>query len=290
MSTVDQLGSTVRHGGRRTAGEARSWVPKLARAGYASKGVLYGVIGALAAAAAFGDGGGGATTGSKGALQTLRAQPFGQILLVVMIVGLLGYAVWRFVQATVDPENEGSDAKGIAKRVGWFFIGVVHLALVVYAIGLLTGAAIGGSGGGSGSGAESWTARLMSWPAGPWIVGAAGLVATGLSIYQLYRAWKADLDDQLDLTEMSAKTRKWAVGVSRFGMGARGVVGMIIGVALVVAAVRANPNEAKGLGEALASIQGWTLGWLILGIVALGLVAYGVYELIEARYRRIRVA
>jgi len=268
--------------------KSRNWVPKLARAGYASKGVLYAVIGILAAAAAVGDSD-GATTDSKGALQTLRSQPFGQVLLVLVIVGLVGYALWRFVQATLDPENEGTDAKGIAKRVGWFGAGLIHAGLVVYAVGLLTGAAIGGSGGGSSGGAESWTARLMSWPGGPWIVGALGLLVTGVAGYQLYKAWRADLDDQLDLSSLHGRAQQWTIGISRFGIGARGAVGVIVGVALVVAAVRTNPNEAKGLGGALASVQSWTLGSVILAVVAVGLIAYGAYQGVEARYRRIRV-
>jgi hypothetical protein len=266
---------------------AALWVPKLARAGYASKGVLYAVVGALAALAATGNG--GATTGSKGALEAIRAQSFGQILLALVAVGLLGYAAWSFVQAILDPEGEGSDGKSIAKRVGWFAIGVVHLGLVVYAVGLLTGAALGGGAGSGSGGAEAWTARLMSWPLGPWLVGAAGLLVTGLSIHQLYRGWRADLDDQLDLSRLRPTTRAWTIRISRFGMAARGVVGTVVGVALVIAAWRSNPREAKGLGEALASVQSWTLGSVILGTIAVGLVAYGVYELVEARYRRIHV-
>jgi len=259
------------------------WVPKLARAGYASKAVLYAVIGVLAALAATGNG--GATTGSKGALRTIGEQPFGQVLLGLVIVGLVGYATWSFVRAVLDPEREGKDGKAVAKRVGWFAVGVIHLGLVGYAIGLLTGAAVGGGGGG----AQGWTARLMGWSGGPWLVGAAGVTVTALSLHQLYRGWRADLDDRLDLSQLGASARRWAVGISRFGIAARGVVGTIVGVALVVAGLRSDPNEAKGLGEALASVQSWTLGSVILGAIAVGLVAYGVYELVEARFRRIHV-
>ncbi len=271
-----ELGRVVRH-------ETLAWVPKLARAGYASKGVLYATIGILAALAAFGDGN-GKTTDSKGALHWLYAQPFGQVLLVFVVVGLVGYAVWRFVQATIDPEHEGGDAKAIAKRVGWFAIGLLHLGLVVYAVGLLTGAAIGRARTGE---AKEWTARLMAHHGGIWIVGAVGAVVVGASVFQLYKAWRADLSRRLDLAPLQPAARRWIVGLSRFGIAARGVVGCVAGVALVTAALRANPREAKGLGEALASIRSWTLGSLILGAVAFGLVAYGSYELMKARYRRI---
>ena len=130
----------------------------------------------------------------------------------------------------------------------------------------------------------------MSWPAGRWIVGAAGIAVVAFAGYQLYKAYKADLDDELRLGDMKPRSRRWAIGVSRFGIAARGAVAVVVGIALIVAAVQTDPSEAKGLGQALASIQAMTLGWLLLGIVALGLVAYGAYELVRAKYRRIQLA
>ena len=267
----------------RAAREARPWIERLARAGYASRGVLYLTIGLLALLAAFGNSGGETTT-SKGALREIQQQPFGQILLLLMIVGLAGYALWRFVQSILDPEHEGTDPKAIAKRVAWFVIGVLHVGLVVYAVGLLTGAALGGGGG-----TQSWTAKLMAWdPGGRLLVGIVGALVTAFALYQIVKAWKAKLDERLSLGQLEATTRRWVVGISRFGMAARGVVFAILGAFLVVAALRTDPSRARGLGQALGTLQAQSYGSILLGAAALGLVAYGIYEFVEARYRRIQ--
>jgi hypothetical protein len=266
---------------------SRPWVCGLARAGFAAKGVQYGTIGVLAALFAVGSGD-GATTSSRGALARLGAQPLGKALVVLMAIGLAGYALWRFVEAILDPEHASHGRAGVAKRIGRFANGLVHAALVVYAIGLLTGAEGGGGDAQDGEEARSWSAHLMSWPGGVWVVGAVGLGIVGFAIAELVKAWKAHLDEQLDLSSLAPRVRSLTVDISRFGIAARGVVFALVGGSLVLAAARTSPGQAKGLGEALEDVQGWTLGWLVLTVVAVGLVAYGAYELVEARYRRIQ--
>src|SRR5262245_10093940 len=115
--------------------EASPWIARLARLGYVAHGVVYLVIGGLAAQAALG--GGGQPTGTKGALQTILRQPFGQGLLSIVALGLLGYSVWRFVQALKDPEHEGRSAAGVSKRLGYFISGVIHASLSIAAIGMV---------------------------------------------------------------------------------------------------------------------------------------------------------
>lgn len=269
-----------------SARAARPWIRGLARAGYAAKGVQYGTIGLLAAMAALGTKGGD-TTDSKGALDTLGEQPFGKALIVLMAIGLAGYALWRFVEAILDPEQVCRGATGVLKRVGRFGNGILHSMLVVYAIGLLTGDAQHGATH-DGEVARSWSARVMAWPGGVWLIGAIGLGFVAFAIAELVKAWKAHLDEQLDLSPLRASRRDLAIQMSRFGMAARAVVFALVGAFLVMAALRTQPGRAKGLGEALRVVQGWTFGWLVLAVIALGLIAYGAYELIEARYRRIQ--
>jgi hypothetical protein len=278
--------SEIRGRATDVAREASPWIRSLARAGYAAKGVQYGTIGLLAAMAALGHDG-GRTTDSKGALRAIHEQPFGQALLGVMAFGLAGYALWRFVEAVADPEHDGAGAKGVLKRIGRFANGVLHAGLVVYAIDLLSGEALGGSGNGDEA-ARSWTARLMSWDGGAWLVGAAGVAFFAFAVKEMFTAWTAKLDAQLDLHDMPARTRTWTVHLSRFGIAARALVFALVGVFLVTAAFQTDPSRAKGLGEALGSLRAWTFGGVILGVVAFGLVAYGAYELVEARYRRIQ--
>jgi hypothetical protein len=280
-SPVDQ----ARQHAREAVHKASPFVEKFARFGYAAKGVVYVIVGALAAMAAFGAG--GETTGSRGALDTIAAQPFGRVLLGVVAFGLLGYACWQFIRAVEDPENEGSDRKGIAKRIGFFISGVVHLSLVFAAVQTLRGS--GGSGD-DDAGARGWTAELMSYPAGQWLVAAVGLGIALYGLHQLYRAFKAKLDKMLALGGLDPAVARWVRYVSRFGMAARGVVFAIIGGFLVTAAVQEDASEARGVAGALRALEQQPYGPWLLGIVALGLIAYGVYEFVKARYRQIDVA
>jgi hypothetical protein len=255
-------------------------VEKLARFGYAVKGVVYGLIGVLAIMAAFGSG--GQTSGSRGVLDTIAGGPFGQVLLVLVAIGLFGYALWRFVQSIVDPDNKGTDAEGLVKRTGYFISGVIYAGLGIAAVRLLTG-----SGGGGGSNADSRTATLMEQPFGLWLVGIVGATIIGYGLYQLYKAKEASFFDKLKTGQMSATERTWTKRSGRAGLAARGVVFGIIGFFLIQAALSANPQEARGLGGALDTLAAQPYGPYLLGLVALGLVGYGVYCGVNARYRKI---
>jgi hypothetical protein len=256
-------------------------VEKLARLGYLVKGVVYALIGILAVMAAFGSG--GKTSGSRGVLGTIADGPFGQVLLVVIALGLFGYALWRFVQAFADPDHKGTDAEGIVKRVGYFISGVLYAGLGVAAVRLI----LGSGGGGGGSNADSWTAKLMAQPFGLWLVGIVGALTIGFGLYQLYKAYQADFFDKLKTAEMSASERTWTKRTGRAGLAARGVVFCIMGVFLIEAALNANPEEARGLGGALDTLAAQPYGPYLLGVVALGLLAYGIYCGVNARYRKI---
>lgn len=254
----------------------------LARAGYAAKGVVYGLVGGLALLAAFTTR--GQTTGSRGALRSLLGHPFGHVLIGVIAVGLAGYALWCFVRAIVDPERDGTGWKGLGKRAFQFAKGVVHVALVLAAAGMIRGT---GASGDDDTALDKWTGRLISLPAGVWLVGIAGAWVAVYGARQLYRAWTTDLDDQLSFGRMGPTAARWAIRFSRFGMAARGVVFGIIGGFLIAAAMHSDASEALGVGGALQTLSRQPYGPALLGIVALGLMSFGGYELIRARYRRI---
>lgn len=266
--------------------EAGPWVERLARLGYAAKGVVYLIIGGIAARAALGSG--ERVEGSQGALRTILEQPFGKALLALTALGLAGYALWRFVQAALDPEGKGSDGGGLAKRAGYAISGVIHAGLALAAARMVMGGGGGQSGGGDS--ADHWTAVLMRQPAGRWLVAAVGLGILAYGAYALYRAYAVKLDRQLDLSRMSPEARTWAVRAGRAGIAARGVVFLVMGFFLLRAALQFDPSEARGLDGALQALQQASYGPWILALVALGLVGYGVYQLVEARYRRIQPA
>jgi hypothetical protein len=254
-----------------------------ARLGYSAKAVLYATIGILAARAAIGAG--GVTTDTRGAMAAVLDAPFGRLLLVVIALGLAGYAGWRILEAIVDPEERGSDATGLALRAGFLGRGVVHAALAYSAIRYAIVAH--SSSGGSGQRTKEATSTAFRLTGGEWVVWAAGLGVIAYGVYQLYRALSAKLSDQLDTGDAAAELGAWIIAVSRFGIAARGIVFIAIGWLLLRAATLHDPNRAGGIGDALQSLE--RLGRWPFAAIAVGLVAYAVYEMLNARYRRIRV-
>ncbi|MDX2097100.1 MAG: DUF1206 domain-containing protein [Leptolyngbyaceae cyanobacterium bins.59] len=258
------------------------WLEKLARFGYAAKGTVYFIVGLLAAQAAFTTG--GKTTDTNGALATIVNQPFGKFLLGLVTIGLVGYALWRIVQTWFDPEHAGESrsAKRIVQRIGYAFSALSYLGLALTAAKLLMDVGVQ-----SGDSTQDWTAQLMAQPFGRWLVGAAGLGVISVGLSYLYEAYKASFQRHFQQQQMGQTERKWAKWMGQFGIAARGIVFGIIGLFLVLAALRANAREARGLGGALATLAQQPFGPWLLGIIALGFIAYSIYSLIEARYRRI---
>jgi hypothetical protein len=264
--------------------EASPWIVWLARLGFVAKAVVYVIVGGLAARVAFGMGG-GRTTDSSGALLTILSQPFGRLLLAATATGLFGYAAWLVIAAALDPEGRGSDLKGWLKRIGAAARGLMHAALAGQALLMALGERTR-----RGNAVREWTAWLLSAPLGAWLVGLAGASVLGYGLYQFYRVFGADLGKHLDLSTVSAPVARWAVRLGRFGTAARGLIFGIIGFFLVRAALRYDPGQAKGVAGALRTLATRSEPPWLFGAVAVGLVSYGLYELFEARYRRIRAA
>ena len=127
----------------------------------------------------------------------------------------------------------------------------------------------------------------MQLPFGDWLVVLGGLAVAGFGLYQVYRAWESKLDKQLDFPRLRREAGDWAVLVSRFGIAARGVVFIMIGTLLVTAGRQHNASQAGGIGEAFTALERAPYGRTVLLVVALGMVAYGAYVAIQARYRHI---
>jgi hypothetical protein len=257
------------------------WIERLARVGYTAKGILYMTIGYLAAQAALGRG--GRVTDTRGALQSVNGAQSGRAALVIIGAGLIGYAVWRLVEAALDPERRGSDFKATAVRLGYAARGVFHAGLGITAFRVAFG-----DGGGSGNNqASHWTARAFGLPGGALLVWLAALWIAGYGIYQFYRAWSPNMQRRLRLAGLPQGIQRGVLGVSRFGIAARGVVFCLIGYFLIRAAREHNSAAAGGVKESLRAVAG--IGQWPFAVVALGLMAYGLYELVNARYRSIQV-
>ncbi len=251
-----------------------SWLNKIGRAGYAAKAATYSVIAVLAGKAALGQG--GETTGSKGAIEEIGSKPFGQVILVLLIVGFLCYAVWRIISACNSEEK-------IPKRIGYFVSALIHLGLAFGAYSALTFSRAG-SGGGDDSSAQEGTAKLMAMPFGPWLVMGVGVAVIFAAFAQWRSAMKGSFKRNFDLEGAATGHREKIMTIARTGLAARGVVFALIGVFLLQAGWQADSAEARGLGGTLRELERQPFGPWLLGLAALGLLCYAVYCATVARY------
>lgn len=241
----------------------------MTRAGFAARGIMYMLIGYLALRA-------GRAEDGSGALRYLDSGG-GRFLLALMALGFLGYALWRLSEAAVDTEGHGTDAKGVAVRAGGAVSGLIHLGLGLLSAKLALGK--GGGGGGGSSSSEQGAQTALGLPGGWLLIAAAAAVLVAVGLYQLAKAWKADFLKHL---EPGATRQDWVVWVGRAGYAARGVVFAIMGWLLWQAARDAQASEAGDMGAALTSLPATAQA-----VVAAGLVLFGLFSLVEARFRRI---
>lgn len=259
------------------------WIERLARFGYSAKGFVYLLVGLLAIQAAFGLG--GETTGTEGALKAIQRQPFGQILLILTAVGLVGYTMWRFIQAFFDPDHKDSNSpKRIFQRIAYAASATAYALLTWEAILIIMGFA--------GSGQDSTkisTAQLMAQPFGPWLVGIVGVVVVGVGLFQVHYGLTAQFLSGLKLYKMNDTERAWALRSGRWGYSARGIIYTIIGGFLIWAGIQLDPNEAVGMEEAFDKVAQQPFGAWLLALIALGFMAYAAFAFAQARYRNIEV-
>jgi hypothetical protein len=270
---------------RETVRVASPGVVWLGRLGLAAKGLVYVLIGIVAARAALGNG--DQTTDTHGALERIVQMPLGPFMLAAVALGLAGYTVWRLVQALLDTEHKGSDLKGLWIRGAYLSSAALHAALTLTAARLLLG--VGADAGSGEDAAHDSTARLLEQPFGPWLVAAVGVVLIASAGFQIMRAVTAKFRDRLESGRMSEREQMLAIWAGRAGHVARGVTFGIMGLFLILAAFRHEPGEAKGLAGALNTLAEQPYGPFLLGAVAAGLALYGLYMFVEARYRRIVV-
>ena len=267
--------------GRQAA--ANPWAEGLMRLGYAAKGLVYVMLGGLALAAALGHG--GETTDTKGAVRALALGPAGHTLLLLVAVGLFGYALWGILDALLDLDGNGTSLKGVVSRVAVFVIALGYIGLGLGALQIGLGSGAGGAS--SDQEAHDLTARLLQAPFGVALVVVLGLVLLGVACALAYLAWTAQFMRPMKQDETSTTVQRTLRWLGRGGYGALAVVTAEIGVFLIVAALRHNAGESRGMGAALATLALQPYGHVLLAVVALGLIAFGAFSLAEARYRRI---
>jgi hypothetical protein len=270
--------------GREARGEAeagRGWYAAVARSGLVAKGLSFALVGALAIKLALGDG--GQATSRQGALQSLAHHSFGKIVLVLLACGFAAYALWRFIQAYAERADDGDgEAKIWGKRAGYAGRGLIYAGLTYSTVRIVTGS---GGGQSQDSKAHKSTAMVLSWPAGRWLVGIAGLCLIAVACWNLYRGLARKFEDKWRVGSLSPFWRTWGGRAGVLGHVARFVVFGLIGVFVVKAAIDYKPKDAIGLDGALQKLSHASYGPFLLGLTAVGLVAYGLYCLVDARLR-----
>ena len=259
------------------------WVENFAKFGLAAKGLVYCLVGILAFMAAFELGGSSTQEADRGGVfKLILEQPFGRWLLGIVAVGLACYTLWRFIQGFQDTESEGTDAKGIAKRARYIFSGLVYGALAYAAASLALG---NGSGGGGGDTRQTLVQELLQQPFGQWLVGILAVGTMLIGLYQIYYGWSEKYQKKVQSGGLKNDIERTMIRAGKIGYVARGVVWLIIGYMFLQAALEANPQEAGGSAKAFQFLESSAYGSFLLGAVAIGLVCYGVFMFMRAKYQ-----
>lgn len=249
------------------------WVDPLMRLGYAARGVVYVVVGALALIAARDR---TRAPDSTTALGKLLDEPFGEIMLAAIALGLAAYATWRAVCALLDLENKGHELKGWLARSAQFISAILHVSLAISAATLIWRA-----GDGSGDKTEAWTAKVLAEPFGRWVIATVGIIAVAIGVQHFVKAHREQYLENLRYTPLAAKLGR----LIKFGIVAHGIVVIVTGVFFFWAAWTADPTRAGGLGDALNALRTLGVGQIGLALVAAGLLAFSAYCFVEAIYR-----
>ncbi|AEN13868.1 protein of unknown function DUF1206 [Streptomyces sp. SirexAA-E] len=254
-----------------------------ARAGFVARGVIYLLVGLLAARIAFA-GGSGKQADRGGAIAEIAEQPFGKVLLWALGIALVGMALWRLSEALFGQAGpDGRDASKRAVAAGRFvFYGFVAYSVLSYAVG------VQGSGSGSSDRRTAdVTAKALGWTGGQWIVGIAGVVVVGAGLWIAFRAIARKYHKHLKTAEMTRRTRQAVDVVGVFGGAVRGGVFATAGGFAIAAAVQHEPGKAKGMDDTLRSFTQTPVGPWLLVLVAVGLAAFGLFSWANARYRKV---
>jgi hypothetical protein len=258
--------------------DAASWVKWLARFGMFCSGILWILVGVLAVGVAVGAG--GKTTDRTGALYEIGKQPWGTALLIAIAVGFAGYALWRFTAAALGRKVEANEDVGVWKRLWYLARGIFYAFLCYTTVAIIFGSH-------SGSSEKEHVEKVFALPYGRWIVGAIGLGVLAWGFGSAWRAVSRNFKDDLHTERMSEATKRWTTRAGVVGYAARAVVFGLIAIFILRAAWEYDPNEAIGLDGALQKLAHQTFGPLLLGIVAAGLVIYGLFYLVKAAYREV---
>lgn len=259
------------------------WVERLARFGLVAQGVSFGLVAVLAIELALGKG--GSATDRQGALKRIGDGGFGQLIVIGLAIGFGAYALWRLAQVFLGHDVEERSGKPKwGKRLSSLGKAGIYAGLCWTAVTILVG---GGGGGGGSNREQEATKGIFGWPAGRWLVLAIAVAIAGAALWNLYRGVSGRFKKQLKTGEMSATELRWTTRIAVVGLAARAVVFGIVSWFFFKAVADYDPKQARGLDGALRKLTHEPYGEFLLGLVAAGLFAYGVFCVIQARYREV---
>jgi hypothetical protein len=250
----------------------------LIRIGYGARGLIYGTIGVLAIMVALGVS--GSLQDQQGAIASIGQQPIGRILLGIVLVGLVGYSLWGLIRAFFDPLHKGKDFKGILERIGFFISAVAYAILIPPTYNLIFGMPNAAQNGAQGIQIRNIISTVFLAPFGKWIVGIIGLIILGIGVFQVYKGLHHNFAKQFNPYALTSKQAGVVKIIGRVGTLGRAAVFALVGIFLLFAAYHANPAEVKGIDGALLILMHEPYGAWLLGIVAVGLIAFGCYSLL----------
>ena len=263
----------VKHVARET--EASRGFRGVARAGYAANGCVHILVGVIALVVALG---GHGETDQAGALKAIGAAPLGFIALWALAIALLGLGLYHLLEGVL--AFGGDAARKWGRRVSEW-----GQAIVFVALGLLSASIALGAHPDGDKSAEDASRGVLAIPGGPFVLGLIGLGIGIGGIAFIVMGVRRSFEKLMSIPE-----GPFGNGVKTFGIVgyiAKGVALIIVGILLVVAAVKVDPGAAGGLDAAINALLAVWLGPLIVGIVGVGLIAYGVFCFFRARYARL---
>jgi hypothetical protein len=277
MTSID----TAHHAARRAS--ESEWADRLARLGFCARGVVYIVVGLIALQVAS-SGSDDSEANKEGALREISERPLSGLLLTVLAVGLAGYALWRLTEALWGKRDEHDERKRTIKRLGSAGRAALYVAFLVSTVRFMQRGPQEGKGGEQEQG---WTAQVLDLPGGRWIVGLVAIALLGAGAYIAYRGLAQKFAKRLDTSDMGPVTGRTVDVLGTIGMAARGAIVSLAGYLLLRAALDFDPKQAQGLDGTLKVIAQQAYGQVLLSLVAIGIIAYGLYSFAEARYRQL---
>jgi hypothetical protein len=258
-------------------------VEALTRLGYGVRGVIYFTMGLLALNVAFGKSSG--PIDQQSAIAAIGRQPAGMVLLWLILIGLVSYSLWGVIRGIMDPLHKGHDTKGLLTRAGFLISAIAYGSFILPTYGFIKGS---GSTSQSGAQTQGFMASIMSKPGGHWLIGLVGLAVLAVGLYQIYQGIKNSFDKQFQTYAMTAEEVKVAKQLGRFGTATRGLIFAIVGGLIMLAAYQSNSSQPVGIDAALTTLLHQPYGIWLLGIVAIGLLAFGIYSMLSAAWFRLK--